>query len=59
MSIAADLSPPQNDTVALKIPLVRAGYPLLAIVLIAISLLATLAWNGALIWLLSALINSP
>ena len=57
MSVATDVPPLQSETVAEVHP-IRARFPLLAIALIAISLLATLLWSGALVWLLSALIKS-
>jgi hypothetical protein len=57
MSVATDVPPPQSETMADVHP-IRARFPLLAIVLIAISVLATLLWSGALVWLLSALIKS-
>jgi hypothetical protein len=58
MSIAADVSAPQNDQVVVAVASPRAASHRLAIVLVGISLLATLAWSGALIWLLSSLIKS-
>jgi len=57
MLVATDVPPPQSETVAEAHP-IRARFPLLAIALIAISVLVTMLWSGALIWLLSALIKS-
>jgi hypothetical protein len=57
MSVATNAPLPQNENIAEVHP-IKAQFPLLAVVLIAISLLATLAWSGALIWLSSALIKS-
>jgi hypothetical protein len=57
MSVATDVPPPQSETVAEVHP-IRARFPLLAIVLIAISVLATMLWTGALVWLLSELMRA-
>jgi hypothetical protein len=57
MSIATDVPQPQNEPVA-EVHLIRARFPLLAVVLIAISVLATLLWTGALVWLLSELVRA-
>jgi len=57
MSVATDVPQPQSETVAEVHPF-TVRVPSLAAVLIAVSVLATLAWSGALIWLLSALIKS-
>ena len=56
MSVATDVPPPQSETAAEVRPRVRL--PLLAVALIAISVLVTMLWTGALVWLLSALIKS-
>jgi hypothetical protein len=57
MSLAAEITPSQIEIVALKSKAVRFRRPLMAMILIGVSLSATLFWLVAMLWAAKALLG--